>query len=255
MKNILINFFKENYFLFIFKKIFKKFEKNTSVEAKKWAVENNKWSIEEFFCSVDAPLYDEIKIEIKSIQEFAQNKISKLTVSLGGGGNYILLYFLIRKFKLLNIVETGVASGWTSLAILRALKKNGKGFLYSSDFPYFRLENPEKYIGYLAKDESNKDNWFLDIRGDDIALPEIVKKLDNNTIDLFHYDSDKSYSGRVNALKILSSKINPKTIIIFDDIQNNLHFKEFVKKNNKEFSVYEFEGKFIGITGLNNPQI
>ena len=255
MKNILINFFKENYFLVIVKKIFKKFEKNTSVEAKKWAVENNKWSIEEFFCSVDAPLYDEIKIEIKSIQEFAQNKISKLTVPLGGGGNYILLYFLIRKFKLLNIVETGVAAGWTSLAILRALKKNGKGFLYSSDFPYFRLKNPEKYIGYLAKDESNKDNWFLDIRGDDIALPEIVKKLDNNTIDLFHYDSDKSYSGRVNALRILSSKINSKTIIIFDDIQNNLHFKEFVKKSSKDFSVYEFEGKFIGITGLNNLQI
>ena len=252
---ILINFFKKNYFLVIVKKIFKKFEKNTSVEAKKWAVENNKRSIEEFFCSVDAPLYDEIKIEIKSIQEFAQNKISKLTVPLGGGGNYILLYFLIRKFKLLNIVETGVAAGWTSLAILRALKKNGKGFLYSSDFPYFRLENPEKYIGYLAKDESNKDNWFLDIRGDDIALPEIVKKLDNNTIDLFHYDSDKSYSGRVNALRILSSKINSKTIIIFDDIQNNLHFKEFVNKSSKDFSVYEFEGKFIGITGLNNLQI
>jgi predicted O-methyltransferase YrrM len=255
MKNLFINFFKENYFLVIVKKIFKRFEKDTSTEAKKWAVENNKRSIEEFFYSVDALLYDEIKIEMNFIQEFAQNKISKLTVPLGGGGNYILLYFLIRKFKLLNIVETGVAAGWTSLAILRALKKNGKGFLYSSDFPYFRLENPEKYIGYLAKDESNKDNWFLDIRGDDIALPEIVKKLDNNTIDLFHYDSDKSYSGRVNALKILSSKINSKTIIIFDDIQNNLHFKEFVKKNNKEFSVYEFEGKFIGITGLNNPQI
>ena len=252
---ILINFFKKNYFLVIVKKIFKKFEKNTSVEAKKWAVENNKRSIEEFFCSVDAPLYDEIKIEIKSIQEFAQNKISKLTVPLGGGGNYILLYFLIRKFKLLNIVETGVAAGWTSLAILRALKKNGKGFLYSSDFPYFRLKNPEKYIGYLAKDESNKDNWFLDIRGDDIALPEIVKKLDNNTIDLFHYDSDKSYSGRVNALRILSSKINSKTIIIFDDIQNNLHFKEFVEKSSNDFSVYEFKGKFIGITGLNNLQI
>ena len=108
----------------------------------------------------------------------------------------ILLYFLIRKFNLINIVETGVAAGWSSLAILKAFKKNGKGKLYSSDFPYFRLENPEKYIGYLAKDESNKDNWFLDIRGDDIALPEIVKKLDNNTIDLFHYDSDKSYDAK-----------------------------------------------------------
>ncbi len=252
MKNILINFFRENYFLVIVKKIFKKFEKDTSIEAKKWAVSNNKQSIEEFFYSVDAPLYDEIKIEIKLIQKFAQNKISKLTVPLGGGGNYILLYFLIRKFRLFNIVETGVAAGWTSLSILRALKKNGKGFLYSSDFPYFRLKNPEKYIGYLAENESNKDNWFLDIRGDDVALPEIVKKLDNNVIDLFHYDSDKSYSGRANALKILSSKINSKTIIIFDDIQNNLHFKDFVEENNNEFYVFEFDGKFTGITGLNN---
>ena len=129
-------------------------------------------------------------------------------------------------------------------------KKNGKGFLYSSDFPYFRLENPEKYIGYLAKNDNNENNWFLDIRGDDVALPEIVKRLDNN-IDLFHYDSDKSYSGRVNALKILNSKINSNTIIIFDDIQNNLHFKDYVEKNKKKFRVFEFEGKFLGIVGLN----
>lgn len=251
MKNILINFFKKNYFLVIVKKIFKRFEKNTSEEAKKWAEENNKHSIDEFFCSIDTQLYEKVKMEIKVIQKFAQNKLSKLNVSLGGGGNYILLYFLIRKFKPLNIVETGVAAGWTSLAILRAIKKNGKGFLYSSDFPYFRLENPEKYIGYLAKYDSNEDNWFLNIRGDDIALPKIVKRLDNN-IDLFHYDSDKSYSGRDNALKILSSKIDSKTIIIFDDIQNNLHFKNYVQKNKKDFRVYKFEGKYIGITGLEN---
>ena len=255
MKNIIANIFKKNYFLVIVKKIFKRFEKNTSLEAKKWAAANHKQSIEKFFYSLDADLYNEIKIEKKFIQEFAQNKLSKLNVSLGGGGNYILLYFLIRKFKLVNIVETGVAAGWTSLAILRALKKNGKGFLYSSDFPYFRLENPEKYVGYLAKDISNNDNWFLDIRGDDVALPEIVKQLKNKTIDLLHYDSDKSYSGRVNALKTLDSKIDSKTIIIFDDIQNNLHFKDFIEKNRKDFSVYEFEGKYIGIIGLDSPKI
>lgn len=254
MGNVFINFFKKNYFLVIIKKIFKRFEKNTSIEAKKWAVENNKHSIENFFRSVDATLYEQVKIEIKSIQESAANKLSKLNMSLGGGGNYILLYFLIRKFKLLNIVETGVAAGWTSLAILKAIKKNGKGFLYSSDFPYFRLKNPEKYIGYLAKNEGNEDNWFLDIRGDEVALPKIVKLLDKN-IDLFHYDSDKSYSGRVKALKILNSKIDSNTIIIFDDIQNNLHFKDFVEKNKKDFRVYEFEGKYIGITGLENLKL
>jgi predicted O-methyltransferase YrrM len=255
MINIFKNVFKKKYFLTIFKKIFKRFEKDTSIEAKKWAKSNANQTTEEFCRSIDSPLYDEIKTEIKSIEEYAKNKLSKLSVSLGGGGNYKLLYFLIRKTKPLIAVETGVAAGWTSLAILRALNKNRKGFLYSSDFPYFRLKDPEQYIGYLAQDEINKKNWFLDIRGDDIALPEIMSQLNNKSIDLFHYDSDKSYSGRVNALKILSSKINSKTIIIFDDIQNNLHFKEFVKKSSNDFSVYEFEGKFIGITGLNNLQI
>lgn len=249
MKNILFNIFKKNYFLIIIKKIFKKFEKNTLLEAKKWAMSNTKQTTEEFCRSVDSLLYDEIRTEIKSIQEYAAHKLSELNVPLGGGGNYILLYFLIRKIKPLNVVETGVAAGWTSLAALRALKKNGKGFLYSSDFPYFRLNNPEQYIGYLAQNETNKKNWFLDIRGDDVALPEIKKQLKNHDIDLLHYDSDKSYSGRANALQTLNLKLNSKTIVIFDDIQDNLHFRDFVKDNQKSFCVLEFEGKFIGIVG------
>ena len=57
-------------------------------------------------------------------------------MSLGGGGNFILLYFLTRKFNKV-VVETGVAAGWSSLAILGAFEKNGEGKLYSSDFPYF----------------------------------------------------------------------------------------------------------------------
>ena len=100
---------------------------------------------------------------------------------------------------------------WSCLE--RALKKNGKGFLYSSDFPYFRLKNPEQYIGYLAKDEINKKDWFLDIRGDDIALSEIMRQLNSNSIDLFHYDSDKSYSGRNKALNTINSNVNEETII------------------------------------------
>lgn len=249
MKNILTNIFRKDFFFLIIKKLFKRFEKNTAREAKNWAKLNTKHTTENFCRLIDSSLYDEIKLDIETIQIESKKKLSELDVSLGGGGNYILLYFLIRKLKPLNIVETGVAAGWSSLAALRALKKNGKGKLFSSDFPYFRLANPKQYIGFLAKNESNKENWFLDIRGDDIALPEIVKRIEKNKIDLFHYDSDKSYSGRTSALKILSSKITPQTIIIFDDIQDNLHFRDFVSQNKKKFYVLEFEGKFIGIVG------
>jgi predicted O-methyltransferase YrrM len=99
-------------------------------------------------------------IDVQAIEKYAKDKLSKLNVTLGGGGNYILLNFLIRKFKLKNVVETGVAAGWSSLAILRAFKKNGMGNLYSSDFPYYRLKNPEQYIGILAKNEINKKLVF-----------------------------------------------------------------------------------------------
>lgn len=249
MLHIFTYIIKKNYFFIIFKKILKRFEKNTSIEAKQWAILNTKQTVEEFCSSIDAILFDKIKEDISLIEEEALNKLSKLKVSLGGGGNYILLYFLILKFKPLNIVETGVAAGWSSLFILRALKKNGKGFLFSSDFPYFRLKNPEKYIGYLAQNETNKNSWCLDIRGDDLALQNFVQKLKRNEIDLFHYDSDKSYSGRTKALKILNSKISSKTIIIFDDIQNNLHFKDYVTKNKKLFHILEFHGKYVGLVG------
>lgn len=249
MINIFLNIVKKNYFLIIVKKFFNRFEKNTSVEAKQWAIQNTNKTIEEFCRSIDSSLYSEIYEDVKLIEKEAMKKLSKLEVSLGGGGNYILLYFLIIKFKPQNVVETGVAAGWSSLFILRALKKNGKGHLFSSDFPYFRLKNPEQYIGYLAKDETNKENWSLDIRGDEVALKDFVNKLNSNEIDLFHYDSDKSYLGRDRALKILSSKINSKTIIIFDDIQNNLHFKDYVIDNKKKFNILEFQGKYVGIVG------
>ena len=78
--------------------------------------------------SIDPNLFKETIDDTKSIEIFAKNELSKLNVTLGGGGSFGLLYFLIRKIKPMNVVETGVAAGWSSLAILRALKKNDKGF-------------------------------------------------------------------------------------------------------------------------------
>ena len=89
--------------------------------------------------------------------------------------NYFLLYFLVRKFCPKIIVETGVAAGWTTLSILRALDKNQVGKLYSSDFPYFRLPDPEKFIGILVP-KHYKENWCLYIKGDENNIKEITGK-------------------------------------------------------------------------------
>ncbi len=252
MTKILLNIFKKNFFFVIIKKIFKRLEKNTSYEATQWAKNNISHNTEQLCKLIDSKLYNKILPDISAIEKDANKNLLKLNISIGGASNYVLLYFLVRKLAPNNVVETGVAGGWSSLFILRALKKNGKGKLYSSDFPYFRLEEPEKYIGYLAKNEINKKDWYLDIRGDDVAIPEILKRVGDEKIDLIHYDSDKSYSGRDNVLKRLKPKINNKTIIIFDDIQNNLHFKNLIKTNKKNYFILEFQGKYLGIIGLNN---
>jgi len=83
-----------------------------------------------------------------------------------------------------------------------------------------------------------------------VALPEIIKRIKGNKIDIFHYDSDKSYVGRNKALKNINSNIDNETIIIFDDIQNNLHFKNFVEKSKNDYFIIEFQGKYLGIFGV-----
>ena len=245
MKNLLINFTKKKYFFSIIKKIFKRLEVDTSVEAKKWAKLNTKQTTEDFCKSIDSLLYDEVKSDTSFIEKEAKEKLSKLNVFFGGRGNYILVYFLIRKFKLLNIVETGVAAGWTSLAILRALKKNGKGNLYSSDFPYFRLPDPEKFIGILVP-KHYKENWCLYIKGDENNIKEIKKKI--KSVDLVHYDSDKTYNGRQNFIKMISNLVHNQTFLIMDDLHNDSFFLDYVNKHKQlNWKILNVNNYFIGL--------
>jgi predicted O-methyltransferase YrrM len=169
-------------------------------------------------------------------------------MDLGGGGHSPLLYFFTRHLNPDIVIETGVAAGWSSQAILTALKDNQSGgHLYSSDFPYFRYKNPEKLVGYVV-DDSLKNNWSLFIDGDQNNLPKIVEQV-HQPVALFHYDSDKSIEGRNFAYNLLSNKLSKNAVVIFDDIQDNLHFKNFVEKQNMPYKVFEFKGKYIGLTG------
>ena len=248
--NIIKNIFKGNYLLVILFKILRRFEKNTEFESRDWALSKINISINDFLQNLDRSLFNETIFEIKKIENESIKKLSLINLSLGGGAHYTLLYFLVRKFKPNIIIETGVAAGWSSVSILRALKKNKKGKLFSSDFPYFRLNEPEKYIGILAKDENNYNDWHLNIKGDSIALKEFVSIIPDKSVKIFHYDSDKSYEGRSNAFNTIKNKLADDPIIIFDDIQNNFHFRDLVINLNTNFKVFEFKGKFVGIIGI-----
>lgn len=129
-----------------------------------------------------------------------------------GGGDYELLYFLVRHLRPKVVVETGVSAGWLSQAFATALERNGgAGHLCRSDFSCFRATNPEHYIGILV-DPGLKHRWSLSIDGDEAAIPRIVRTV--RSIGLFHYDSDKNLSDREFAVR----QVLP---LVMDDIADN----------------------------------
>lgn len=125
---------------------------------------------------------------------------------------------------------------------MRASKNNDNVKIYSSDFPYFKEKNSKENIGVLIQDEINLDKINLFIEGDEINIPLIIKKLGNNKIDLFHYDSDKSYSGRKFCMNMLRPHFSKNAVLIFDDIHNNFHFRDFVKNNKLKYHVFNYVG-------------
>jgi len=199
------------------------------VEFEQWASELSNDLYHESLGFADQ-LYSRAKIELANNPH-----------DMGGGALVHVLYFLTRYYRPKTIVETGVASGYSSESFLRAIKINGNGAkLYSSDFPYFRIPNAESYIGQLVSKELS-DDWYLFIDGDDRNLKRIVNLV--SKIDFFHYDSDKSYTGRDKAFNTVRKYLTSGSVVMFDDINDTPHFYDFIQLNSiKNFVVIRHKG-------------
>jgi len=181
----------------------------------------------------------------------ARDKLRKCPVPFGGAGATELLYFLVRLKRPAIVLETGVAAGWSSAAILHGMAVNEVGHLFSSDFPYLRYRDAERYIGLLVPDEI-RHRWTILDQGDRSNLPRLLRMM-NGDIDLFHYDSDKSYSGRSSTYELIRERLAGDAVVIFDDIQDNSHFRDLVRTKNLAFHVFGYGRryrKYLGVTGL-----
>ena len=208
-------------------------------------LEENAEDYDQFFSKIHPNLWTESKEVSKKINDHSKKILENIKFDLGGGGSVEVVYFLTRLTKPKNIIETGVAAGFTSFAFFEAIKKNNMGKLYSSDFPYFRLPNPEKFIGIIIPNEL-KINWNLFIKGDENNILEIKKKI--NSVDLIHYDSDKTYSGRKHFMELVSDLVHRQTFLIMDDLHDNSFFLDYVN-NNKELNwkILNVKKGFIGL--------
>lgn len=251
LKNILKQATKPSRFNVMAGKVVSRlFENNskTSIQTNLTWIKEGLECYETYASQINPAIWIESKAIGEDITKRSEDILRGIEYDLGGGGLYTFLYFIIRLTKPKNVVETGVAAGFSSYAILAALEQNKTGKLFSSDFPYFRLPNPEKYIGVIVPDELKK-NWTLLIEGDEKNLPKIMNEVDS--IDLFHYDSDKSYKGRKKALAMVSSKLSQTAIILMDDIQDNSHFHDMVMDIKREdWRIFEFKGKYVGMIGM-----
>lgn len=210
----------------------------------KWA-EQQAGPLDQFCKNRDPDLWSQAQDVAGRMADTGRSIVEGAPVEMGGGGAISLIYFLCRQARPQVTVETGVAWGWSSWALLEALKANGEGHLFSSDLPYRKRPGSEKYIGHIVPQDL-RDRWTLDTRGDRIALPAFAARC--GPIGLLHYDSDKSWAGRDFALRTIGPLIDPGAPLIFDDIQDNFHFRDYVETVGAPFHVFAFEGKYVGLT-------
>ncbi len=185
---------------------------------------------------------DPFKSNYAEILKTSEQREKECPIKMGGAGALELIYYSCEFANAKNVVETGVAYGWSSLAALLSLEKRG-GTLYSSDMPYL-AQDGDQYVGYVVP-ENLKPYWKLFRFADKESLPKIFA--DNATFDVVHYDSDKSYNGRFWAYTELYGHLKSGGVFISDDIGDNSAYQDFCEKNNIETTVVEYEGKYIGV--------
>jgi len=173
----------------------------------------------------------------------AYEAAEKCPVFMGGPGDLTLLYHLSAHQNAKYAIETGVAFGWSSLALLLGLSKDQESQLISIDMPYVQVDN-DPYVGSVVP-EALRTNWTLIRQADRQGLPKALKSVPY--LNICHYDSDKSYYGRKWAYPKLWEALQPGGFFISDDIQDNWAFREFKAHVNRPCFIVEYDNKYVGI--------
>lgn len=187
----------------------------------------------------------------RALNLFRKGKIFSAHYGHGYSGDYdaMVLYATVRKLQPEVVVETGVASGRSSAAILLALEENKKGKLISIDLAeFYEGEEPEYYQNqhgvselkaYIPKDkkvgwmvpESLRGRWQLVIGDSNVELPKIFAE--HPIIDVFYHDSDHSYETMKHEFALAWPQVRPGGVLFADDIRWNKSWEEFVAANPK----------------------
>ena len=144
-----------------------------------------------------------------------------------------MIYCINRIVKPEIVVETGVAAGYSTAIILKALEDNRVGMCYSIDLPpktFLRSIGVEAEIpaffkvGYLIPSWLC-GRWKLILGDARQELPALVNKVP--FIDIFLHDSLHTYEHMSFEYKVVWSKIKEDGLLLSHDVMWNKAFLEF----------------------------
>ena len=187
----------------------------------------------------------EIPTLSQDVLEQANLRARQSTFEMGGAGDLALLHAATVLSQAQKVIETGVAYGWSSLAILSGMSGRENPRLASVDMPYPKMDN-DHFVGVVVPD-GWRQYWYLIREPDRQGVEKAIRQMDGS-VDLIHYDSDKSYQGRKYAYPLLWAALRPGGVFISDDIEDNLAFSEFVAQHGTPFAVTQYGNQYIGIT-------
>ncbi|MCI4329405.1 MAG: class I SAM-dependent methyltransferase [Thermoplasmata archaeon] len=151
------------------------------------------------------------------------------------------LYLLVRASHPDKVVETGVASGFSTSYILQALKDVGRGSLCSLDLPVTRLTGSVNADGVREKvhvrsvtetgqviPDDLRDRWRLVVGSSTERLATLLEGL--GKIDFFFHDSDHSYQNMMFEYRTAWTRLAIGGVLASDDIDWNSSFFDFAKE-------------------------
>ena len=134
------------------------------------------------------------------------------------------------------VVETGVARGATSYVILSALKRAGRGRLWSVDLPPVRHDLAGAHSALVPR--QLRTDWELLLGTSRRLLPGLLEQL--GRIDVFVHDSCHSQRNMRFEYELAWTRIRAGGVLLSDDIHANAAFGEFVGQHGCPYVVGEW---------------
>lgn len=140
-----------------------------------------------------------------------------------------LMHALVLLRKPRTVVETGVARGLSSAAILDAMERNGAGHLHSLDLPGMGRGYQEE-VG-RAVPAGLRQRWTLAFGPSAVKLPGILARA--APVDVFVHDSAHTYRNMHFEFAQAAKHLARSGLLVCDDVVNDA-LLEFVERHGWE---------------------